>query len=623
MKTNALQLHLLTGFCAIMLVAPAWSAQAAIAAQLDPQSIRLGEAAQLAVTVKGPRSAEPNVPEVDGLDITPVGQQSSVQIINGAVSAEVTHIYHVTPNRTGNFSIPAISAGGAGNTQPIAFRVDTGTGGQTQRSPSHGRSQFPPPRTNGGSPTPIDTNNESAFLRVVLPKQNLTVGELVSVEVKAYFRAGVSASLNGLPMLNSDAFALNKLSDKPEQARESINGVPYTVVTWTSALSAVKAGDYPLNLDLPVMVRVQERAKQRGGGRRDPFTDFFGEDSPFGDSFFDNFFGGMTEKPLTLHTDGAVVKIKALPVQGRPASFSGAVGNFDVSSEASATNGTAGDPLTLKINVTGRGNFDRVTTVGLVPSAGWKTYKPSAKFDATDSSNTVGVKTFEQSVVPLNAGAQEIPAVSFSYFDPETQSYVTKKTAPITVQIAPNTASAAAAPVPADPATSAPKVAADGLAPDEAVPAHATASLRPLVLRPWFILVNTALLAATIFGQIARRIRTRRLNNPQRLEREATERAVNESLAAMDAALKVKDVTRFFGAARDALQDRLAAQWHVPASQVTIPEIRTRLNGHGETVSAVFEAADEVAYSGKRFTAPDLQQWRDLVKNELHQLARV
>jgi len=67
-----------------------------------------------------------------------------------------------------------------------------------------------------------------------------------------------------------------------------------------SALSAVKAGDYPLNLDLPVMVRVQERAKQRGGGRRDPFTDFFGEDSPFGDSFFDNFFGGMTEKPLTL-----------------------------------------------------------------------------------------------------------------------------------------------------------------------------------------------------------------------------------------------------------------------------------------------------------------------------------
>jgi len=37
----------------------------------------------------------------------------------------------------------------------------------------------------------------------------------------------------------------------------------------------------------------------------------------------------------------------------------------------------------------------------------------------------------------------------------------------------------------------------------------------------------------------------------------------------------------------------------------------------------VFQTADEIAYSGKRFTAPDLQQWRDLVKNQLHQLARL
>ena len=83
------------------------------------------------------------------------------------------------------------------------------------------------------------------------------------------------------------------------------------------------------------MVRVKERGKRRGGGRN-PFKDFFGDDSPFGDSFFDDFFGGVTEKPLTLHTDGAVVKIKPLPTQGRPADFSGAVGKFDVTAEASA-----------------------------------------------------------------------------------------------------------------------------------------------------------------------------------------------------------------------------------------------------------------------------------------------
>ena len=112
------------------------------------------------------------------------------------------------------------------------------------------------------------------------------------MKVKAYFRAGVSASLNGLPTLSSDAFTLNKVDDNPEQTNEMIDGVPYTVVTWTSALSAVKAGDYPLNLDLPVMVRVQEK----GARRNNPFKDLFGDDSAFDDSFFDNFFSNATAK---------------------------------------------------------------------------------------------------------------------------------------------------------------------------------------------------------------------------------------------------------------------------------------------------------------------------------------
>ncbi len=624
---NTTKLHILTGLGIAALVAPAWAAQNQITARLQPQSFGLGEAAQLAVTVNGSQSAEPRVPDVDGLEIAPVGQQSSMQMINGAVTANVTNIYQVTANRTGNFTIPAITASGAGSTQPIAFRVDQGAGGQSQRAPSRSRAQLPAPKISGDDSAGVDAKNQSAFLRVVLPKQELTVGELVPVEVKAYFRAGVSASLNGLPMLSSDAFALNKLGDQPEQTRESINGVPYTVVTWTSSLSAVKAGDYPLNLDLPVMLRVQERAKRRGGGRN-PFKDFFGDESPFGDafgdSFFADFFGGTTEKPMTLHTDGAVVKIAALPAEGRPAGFSGAVGNFDVASETAGTSGTSGDPMKLKITVTGRGNFSRVSTDGLRASAEWKSYKPSVQFEPADSSGTTGTKTFEQSIIPVKAGAQEIPAVSFSFFDPDKGTYVTKGTKGIAVEIAQNTAAPAAAmPVATAPAADAPKIAADGLATDQVVPARATASLQPLVRRPWFVVLNAAMLAALVFGAAVRKIRARRANDPERLQREAAERAVNESVAAMDAALAAKDVPRFFDAARHALQERLAAQWHVPASQVTIPEIRTRLNGHGVAVSAVFKTADEIAYSGKRFTAPDLKQWRDLVENQLHQLARI
>jgi len=624
MKTKSFQHHLLTALGLIAFVAPAFAAQGGITAQIDPKSIGLGESAQLAVTVKGSRSAEPNVPTVAGLEIVPVGQQSSMQIINGAVSADVTYLYQVTANRAGSFTIPAIAAAGAGRTQPIGFRVDKDAGGQAQRAPSQSRAQLPAPGISREDDSAVDAKGQSAFLRVVAPKQELTVGELVPVEVKAYFRAGVSASLNGLPMLSSDAFALDKLSDQPDQTRESINGVPYTVITWSTGLSTVKAGDYPLNLDLPVVVRVKEKAK-RGG--HNPFKDFFGDDSPFGgamfdDSAFDDFFGQTTEKELTLHSDGAVMKIKALPAEGRPAGFSGAVGKFDVTAEAASTTGSTGDPLTLKIHVTGRGNFDRVLTNGLPASAEWKTYKPNAHFEPADSSRTRGTKTFEQSIVPLKAGAQDIPALSFSYFDPDTQAYVTKATSPIAVEIAQSSAPATAAvQPPAAPAGNPPKTAPDGLAADEVVPAHATSSLRPLVLRPYFIALNAAMLLALAIGALIRAVRTRQADDPRRRQREVAETAVRESLLSMDAALQAGDAPRFFDAARHALQERLAVKWHVPISKVTIPEIRTRLNGHAAEVQAVFQTADEIAYSGIRFSAPDLRLWRDLVKKQLHQLA--
>jgi hypothetical protein len=605
---------LVTGLCLSALVAPAFAVQSQISAQLEPQSIALGESAELTVTVNGSGPAPSTMPRVDGLEIEPIGQQTSIQMINGNVTSSVAQLFRVTPSRAGDFTIPPI----AGSGQPIKLHVDKGAGGQTQRAIPQGSSGLPAPNfSQPPKSTHVDSKNQSAFLRIELPKRELIVGELVPVKVKAYFRAGVSASLNGLPTLSSDAFTLNKFDDNPEQTRELIDGVPYTVVTWTSALSAVKAGDHPLNLDLPVMVRVQEK----GARGNNPFKDFFGDDSAFDDPFFDNFFSNATQKPLTLHTDGATVKIKPLPTQGRPADFSGAVGQFDVTAEASAKNGTTGDPLTLKMNITGHGNFDRVTTNALTNSPDWKTYKPNGKFTGNDSAGIEGTKSFEQSIVPTKAGAQEIPALSFSYFDPDTRRYVTKTTAPIAVEIAQGTATTPAEPPTSAPVAHAPKANGDGLAPDQVVTGRSVASLRPLVLTPWFIAVNAVMIAALLFGAVLRWLRQRRANDPRRLEREAVEKSVGESLASMDAALKAQDAPRFFTAARKALQERLAAKWELPASRVTIPEIRARLNGDGEQIRSVFQAADEIAYSGRQFSAPDLQQWRGIVKEQLQQLS--
>jgi len=359
------------------------------------------------------------------------------------------------------------------------------------------------------------------------------------------------------------------------------------------------------------MVRVQEK----GARRSNPFKDFFGDDSAFDDSFFDNFFRNATQKPLTLHTNGATVKIKPLPTQGRPADFSGAVGQFEASSEVSVKNGTTGDPLTLKIRIQGRGNFDRVTTSGLTNSSDWKTYKPNGKFTANDSAGIEGEKAFEQSIIPTKPGAQEIHALNFSYFDPEAQRYLTKSTTPIAIDVAQGNASVPVAT--AAPVGDAPKPNSDGLAPDQLVTGRTVSSLRPLVLTPWFITLNAVMIAAIVLGAAFRWLHHRRANDPRRLQREATEKSARESLAKMDAALRAQDAPRFFTAARRALQERLAAKWELPTSRVTIPEIRARLNGNGEEIRSVFQTADEIAYSGRQFTVPDLQRWRAVVQQQL------
>jgi hypothetical protein len=492
--TKTFQRHLLAGVCAIsVLVAPAWAVTNQISAQLDRSGLALGESAQLSVTIKGSQPGEPNLPAVDGLEITPVGQQSSMQVINGAVSAEVRYLYQVTPNRSGSFTIPAIGAPGGATTQPIALRVEKRPNSQNSQSPRPGGSSLPTFSATRPeeAAAPADAQGQPAFLRVVLPKQELTVGELVPVQLKACFPAGMAASLNGLPMLTGGAFALNKLGDNPEQTRELIGGRPYNVITWSSALSAVEAGDYPLNIELPVMVRVQEKGKRSG---RNPFKDFFGDESPFDDSALDDFFGQVTEKPLTLHSDSSAIKIRPLPVEGRPLDFSGAVGKFDVSSEPAVTRAVTGDPITLKVKISGQGNFDRVTTNGLASGAAWKSYKPNARFEPADRDGLAGTKTFEQAIVPTGAGPSEIPAVSFSYFDPGTQSYVTKSTSPIPIEIVPGSAAALSpvhTPVPATARS------IDGLAPDHPEIGRAS-SLRPVVLAPWFLITNALMATATI-----------------------------------------------------------------------------------------------------------------------------
>jgi len=601
----------------LALALPVGAAPVQVDVSVSPAQIGLGDAAQLAVTVQGSQTSQPVLPRVDGLDFTPIGQSSSFQSIDGAMSANVSYLYQVSASRAGTFTIPAIRAGQA-SSQPVKLQV-LKSGVASSRTPGHA---LPPPNFNPSQSSTanqaVNRQKQMAFLCVLTPKHKLYVGEQMPVQIKAYFRAGMSAGLDGLPALSSDAFTMTKLTDKPTQTQEIVNGAPYTVLTWPAALSAVKAGDYSLSLELPVRVRVQERAGSRQ--RRDPFG-MFGDDPFFNDPFFDSFFSNVTEKQIKLPSGVAAMKIEPLPAAGRPVDFSGAVGQFNVQAEVSPRNATAGDPLTLTLTVNGQGNFDRVTTTGLPETAAWKTYKPSSEFEPADSVGLSGKKAFTQAIVPEQSGHLGVPALAFSYFDPDTGKYVTRHTTPLAVDIAPSTgvpekiATASAAIHPATSPHSSPSK--DELFPNMVEPGRFVASLQPVLLRPAFLAVPGMSLALFACGLWFVKRRDQRAADPARTRQKASAVALRNNLSQMDRAAAAGDEPTFFACARRVLQERLAQAWHLSPNAVTLAEINRRLNGGGENICAVFRAADQTAYAGSSPSPVALHEWQQRVHEQL------
>jgi hypothetical protein len=410
---------------------------------------------------------------------------------------------------------------------------------------------------------------------------------------------------------------LNKLSSQPERAEEIIDGRPYTVLTWHSALAAVKPGDLSLTIETPLTVRMRTAARPDAG-----LLGESGLDDLFNDPMFQNFFGASTEKDITVSSAPTAFTVLALPTQDRPADFSGAVGNFSISSDVSDEKVAAGDPVTLRLRISGTGNFDRVTTPMLHDVENWKTYSPTAKFTAEDDIGHRGEKTFEQPLIATQPGAQSLPGLAFSWFDPNSRRYVVARTSPLKVAITAGTpasqgsSTAGLAPAPSNQTAASPKGDGDdhGLRPDRVDIGSTIASLMPHYYQPAYVAGPSLLLAAFSGAWFWMR---RREQIAVAESAKANELPTTESLLAfMEVARTAGDTTRFFQTARLALRGALASQWQVDPAIITLADVEARL-GASSVTARVFKLADEAAYAGVKLTPADFRWWKQLVLREI------
>jgi BatD DUF11 like domain len=573
--------------------------------RIDPTEISLGEAARLTITISRGNSAV-TPPVVPGLAFLAVGQSQQIQSINGVTTSSLTVTYEVIPQEAGIFTIPSL----AHSSQPLVLRVNPSGSAPGSAAPGNNprASNLPPPAAGGQSAGTRVTPDNSAFVRLHVTKNELYVGESLPVEIQVVMRDGFVASMNGLPTLNGDAFTLSKLSAHPERTEELIDGKPFTVLTWHSILSAVKPGQLSLTMESPLTVRVRTQSRPPGGS----LDDFFN------DPVFQNFFGATMEKEITAASTPTTFSVLPLPAEGRPGNFGGAVGTFQISSELSGVKTVAGDPLTLRVHVTGMGNFDRINDVMLTDVDHWKTYQPTSTFKASDDIGYRGEKTFEQPVIAAEPGTQTLPGVAFSYFDPKTRHYETARTEPLSVAVSPAPAGSVVASI-SQPAASVSATAPapqPGLRPDHAESGPTVATLLPLYLQPRFLALPGGLLCALCGAWFWLRRADRRaisgLDASTRASPETTEALVGR----MEAASAAGNAAVFFDSARSALQKSLAARWQVEPDQVTLAGVEARLGGESD-VRRVFALADETKYSGRHIESGELKRWQQIVLRQL------
>ncbi|HDK43466.1 MAG TPA: hypothetical protein ENG91_02805, partial [Desulfobacteraceae bacterium] len=410
---------------------------------------------------------------------------------------------------------------------------------------------------------------------------------------------------------------------------ELVNGIPYSVLTWNDSISGVKAGKFPLEVDLGATLLVRQQVVHPSGMFGSPF---------FGDAVLNSFFGGgYKKKRVKLVGPKRSLTILDLPEKGRPANFGGAIGTFSLLVSVKPTTAKVGDPLTLKMVVTGTGNFDRVEPPVFPVGGGWKTYTPSSEFK--DLGNVRGRKKFEQAIVPTSSSLRAVPSVSFTYFVPGSRQYVTLKSDAIALHLQGNgPAAAVATPAQPAPAPAAPEKKKTGPPPEKTLPAAitpaATAGLAPLetdlgVLsrriiptykKSWFIgwIGISLLLLAT--GWFLRLRRQRLLADPSILQRRDLDRKLKHHYQEMEQALAAGDSDRFLQSCRAAIQDRLGLAWQQEARAITLAALQERLAA-GSPLITVFQQAEHGSYVGIHMDREEMRSTLNLVRKELEKVS--
>lgn len=346
-------------------------------------------------------------------------QQSSYQMVNGhtSSSSSITFTYTLYAEKPGTYTIPAAHAkikGKAVSSQSVRVTVS----GQARRN-ANGAPQmhqdddgFGQMRSSGSA-----ISGKDLFIKVSANKHRVHEQEPVLLTYKVYTLVDLTQLEGKMPDLTGFHSQEVPLPQQKSFKVERVNGRPYRTVTWSQYVM------YPQmtgKLEVPSItfkgiVVQQNRAV-------DPFEAFFNGGS------------GYVEVKKNIEAPGVTIQVDPLPE--KPAGFSGGVGRFNISAQLNKTKVKAGDPITMRIVVSGVGNLKLIKLPEINFPKNFDRYDPKITDKTKLTANGVeGNMVYDILFVPRSQGKYTIPAVNFVYFDVHSDSYKTVKTNPIDIVV--------------------------------------------------------------------------------------------------------------------------------------------------------------------------------------------
>ncbi len=333
---------------------------------------------------------------------------TSMQIINGQVSQSVKYSFYLAPTKIGKFQIGVAKAkvnGKTLSTKPITIEVvkagtKTGRANQAQGNRNNATA----------SQDVMEQIRKNVFLRALVSKSKVYQGEPLTLTYKLYTRVNNMSNPYLTDAPTYKGFWVEELDVNDPPKAEVYKGVQYrTNVVKRVILFPQRPGKLrvePLKLESNVRVTVQNTRKRR--------------------SIFDDFFGQYKDIPYAFGSNPVSIEVKPMPA-GKPKDFSGAVGNYKMEVSLDKTSIEAGGSITMKVNISGKGNIKMLSLPKLNFPPDFFVYDPSITDKVSRSAGGLsGSKSFDYLIVPRNPGEYKLPVVSFSFFDPNKGTYVTR-----------------------------------------------------------------------------------------------------------------------------------------------------------------------------------------------------